>query len=234
MSKKVAISQSNYIPWKGYFDLIASVDEFVLYDDMQYTRRDWRNRNKIQTPSGLSWLTIPVDVKGKYLQTIYETRVSNNLWKRKHWKSICQSYSKSKYFSKYNHIFEELYHRDDFEMLSQINESFIRAICSILNINTKIVQSKEFSLRDGKSQRLLGICADLNASEYVSGPAAKGYLDESIFIDNNIKVSWMDYSDYPEYSQKYSPFEHGVSILDLIFNEGENAGKYMKYINKSR
>ena len=105
--KKIAISQSNYIPWKGYFDLINRVDEFILYDDAQFTRRDWRNRNKIKTPNGTQWLTIPVDVKGRYLQKINETKVSDKKWAIKHWKQIKQNYFKAKYFTKYKDFFDE-------------------------------------------------------------------------------------------------------------------------------
>src|SRR5262245_47310638 len=107
--KRVAIVQSNYIPWKGYFDLINSVDEFVLFDDVQYTRRDWRNRNKIKTPQGLLWLTIPVEVKGKFQQKIHDTRVSDLRWQTKHWQSIAQAYGKARYFAEYRECFENLY-----------------------------------------------------------------------------------------------------------------------------
>jgi hypothetical protein len=126
--KKIAISQSNYIPWKGYFDLINSVDEFTLYDDAQYTRRDWRNRNKIKTPQGLQWLTIPVDVKGKYFQKINETKISDKGWGVKHWQQIKQNYAKAKNFKKYKDIFEELYLSCKEEYLSEINHKFIIAI----------------------------------------------------------------------------------------------------------
>ncbi|OLQ86137.1 hypothetical protein BIY22_12875 [Vibrio panuliri] len=228
MSKKVAISQSNYIPWKGYFDLISSVDVFVLYDDMQYTKRDWRNRNKIKTANGSQWLTIPVDVKGKYYQKINETLVSEQSWRRKHWTAICQSYSKAPYFKMYKNIFEELYLDCSEVYLSKINFNFLDAICKILNIKTKLIFSSDFELRDGKSERLLGLCKDLEADIYISGPAAKDYLDEELFIQEDISVQWMDYSNYVEYSQLYPPFEHYVTVLDLIFNEGPNARKYMK------
>ena len=106
--KKIAILQSNYIPWKGYFDLINMVDEFVLYDDVQYTHRDWRNRNKIKTSHGLKWLTIPVRQE-RFEQKIIETKVIDKRWNTKHWKSLVQNYSKAKYFNEYKYIFEELW-----------------------------------------------------------------------------------------------------------------------------
>jgi len=226
--KKIAILQSNYIPWKGYFDLINMVDEFVLYDDMQYTRRDWRNRNKIKTPNGLLWLTIPVEVKGKYFQKINETKISEKDWAKKHWQTIALNYAKTKYFKEYKDRFEELYLLSDEEYLSQINYKFILVINEILEINTKIRWSSEFDLIDGQTERLLGICKDCQADIYISGPAAKDYFDEELAEKEGIHVEWMDYSEYPEYSQSYPPFEHGVSILDLIFNEGPHAATFMK------
>lgn len=225
---KIAILQSNYIPWKGYFDLINMVDEFILYDDMQYTKRDWRNRNKIKTPQGLQWLSIPVEVKGKYFQKIKETKISEQDWAKKHWQTINSNYAKATYFKEYKNIFEELYMTCDEEYLSQINYKFIAVICEILGITTKIKWSSEFELIEGQTEKLLGICKDCNANVYISGPAAKDYFDNELAKRENIEVEWMDYSGYPEYTQLFSPFEHGVSILDLIFNEGPNATKFMK------
>lgn len=226
--KKIAISQSNYIPWKGYFDLINSVDEFVLYDDMQYTKRDWRNRNKIKTPAGLQWLTIPVEVKGKYFQKISETKISEQNWNAEHWKAIKHNYSKAPCFKQFAPVFEELYMTASESYLSQINYKFIQAICSILNIATPIFFSSKYDLRGDKSERLLNICLDASASVYYSGPAAKDYLDTALFEANHIEVVWFDYSGYKEYPQLYPPFEHSVSVLDLILNVGDEADKFMK------
>lgn len=226
--KKIAILQSNYVPWKGYFDLINMVDEFILYDDMQYTRRDWRNRNIFKTFSGLRWLTIPVEVKGKYFQKINETKISDKDWVNKHWSSIKQNYSKAPYFKEYRYIFEDLYLNCNENYLSPVNYKFIVAINEILGINTKIRWSNEFDLVEGQTEKLLGICKDCNADTYLSGPAAKDYFDEELAKKENIKVEWMDYNQYPAYQQLYPPFEHGVTILDLIFNEGDNAIQFMK------
>jgi hypothetical protein len=203
------------------------VDEFVFYDTAQYTKNDWRNRNKIKTNNGVLWLTIPVKHES-LAQTIENTKVIHKDWTQNHWKSIAQNYSKARYFKRYKDIFAELYSSSKYEYLSEINYKFIRAINDILGIETKIRFSSEFSLVDGKSERLLGICKDCNADIYLSGPAAKDYLDEPLFESNNIKVEWMDYSGYKEYAQLFQPFEHGVSILDLIFNEGEESKSFMK------
>lgn len=116
--KKVAIVQSNYIPWKGYFDMIAAVDEFILYDDMQYTRRDWRNRNQIKTPQGPQWLTVPVKVKGKYLQTIRETEIDGVDWVEAHWKAIVQNYRRAPHFEEVAAAFEPSYRQHQYSHLS--------------------------------------------------------------------------------------------------------------------
>jgi len=216
--KKIAISQSNYIPWKGYFDLINMVDEFILYDDTQYTRRDWRNRNKIKTPNGLKWLTIPVDVKGKYFQKIRETKISDKNWRTKHWQQIKQNYSNAKNFEKYQYFFEELYLNCKEKYLSEINYKFLISINKILKIKTKIRFSSEFDIYGNQTEKLLNICKQCNAKIYISGPSAKKYFDEQLAEKNNIQVEWINYKNYEEYEQLYQPFDHKVTILDLIFN----------------
>lgn len=229
MGKKIAIVQSNYIPWKGYFDLINSVDEFILFDDMQYTRRDWRNRNRIKTPTGTTWLTIPVCVKGKYFQKINETRISDPDWAAQHWKSLTHSYRRAKCFHEFEDRFHHLYETaTNQDFLSQINYLFIQEICQILKIKTLISWSSDYQLVEGKTERLISLCQQAQASEYVSGPSAQDYLDLQTFSHEGIKVTFFDYSQYPEYEQLFPPFEHSVSILDLILNEGDNAYKFMK------
>ena len=231
--KKVAILQSNYIPWKGYFDLINMVDEFVIYDSAQYTRRDWRNRNKILTSLGPKWLSIPINVKGRYAQKICEAQISDRGWGGKHWNIIEHNYRKAPYFFEYAPIFEKLYLENCEELLSRVNFKFIEAINKLLGISTIIRWSDDFNLSFGKSERLLSICEASAADVYVSGPAAMNYLDVNLFSLKNIEIKWIDYSGYPKYRQIHGSFEHAVSILDLIFNEGPNATRYMKSFNRS-
>jgi hypothetical protein len=231
LNKKVAILQSNYIPWKGYFDLIASVDEFIIYDDMQYTRRDWRNRNQIKTPQGLLWLTVPVKVKGKYEQTIKETEIDGYDWLALHSKTIAQNYKKTPYFEEIWSILEPLY-QSNYIYLSQLNTSFIQAICDYLEISTKITYSWDYQLIDGKTERLADLCRQTGATEYISGPSAKDYVVKEVFDNLNIQLTWFDYTGYPEYPQLWGEFVHGVTILDLLFNCGKESAGYMRYINK--
>ncbi|TRU35962.1 MAG: hypothetical protein EWV78_10055 [Microcystis aeruginosa Ma_MB_F_20061100_S20D] len=228
--KKVAILQSNYIPWKGYFDLIAAVDEFILYDDMQYTRRDWRNRNQIKTPQSVQWLTIPVQVKGKYYQSIRETEIDGTVWARDHWKTLSQNYRRAPFFSEIAAWLEPLYLAEPLVHLSQSNRRFIEAVCSYLEIKTIISNSWDYPLSEGKSERLADLCAAAGGNEYISGPAAKSYIDESVFRERGIRLSWFDYEGYPKYPQLWGDFTHGVSILDLLFNCGKDAHLYMRYV----
>jgi hypothetical protein len=225
------ITQSNYIPWKGYFDAINTVDEFVIYDDMQYTKRDWRNRNKIKTPGGLFWLSIPVEVKGKYFQKINETLVSDPQWGKKHWATITQFYAKAKHFHETKTVFEDLFLDMEETRLSHINQKFLQRINDYLGIKTPMRRSEEFTLHEDKNQRLVDICKTLGATDYYTGPAAKDYMDEALFENENIRVHYFNYDNYPEYEQLYPPFEHSVTILDLIFNCGKNFKPYMKSFN---
>lgn len=225
--KRVAILQSNYIPWKGYFDFIESVDAFVLYDEMQYTRRDWRNRNKIKTKDGTKWLTVPVSVKGKYLQKISETAIDDPHWAADHLVQLRHAYARAPHFRSVWPWLEDLYVRAPATTISAVNVHFLRAICERLEIATPLLISSDFELLEGKTERLVGICSDLGATEYVSGPAAKDYVERSLFESAGIALRWKSYAGYPVYPQLGEPFEPGVTILDLFFNLGDETRAYL-------
>lgn len=220
--KRLAILQSNYVPWKGYFDLIASVDEFVLYDDMQYTRRDWRNRNRIKTPQGLQWLTVPVQAKGRFHQTIRETCIDGQAWADHHWKTLVSNYRRAPALDRTAAWLEPLY-RQPWTHLSALNRGLIESVCQRLGIATRLSDSSDYALFDERSERLAAICEQAGARIYVSGPLARAYLDEAVFSRRGISVEWFEYGPYPEYPQLWGAFEHGVSILDLLFNCGDDA-----------
>lgn len=228
--RKVAVVQSNYIPWKGYFDMIAAVDEFILYDDMQYTKRDWRNRNLIKTPQGVQWLTVPVLVKGKFHQKICDTEIDGTEWATTHWKALVQNYRRAPCFTEIATWLEPIYAEGLFTHISQLNRHLIEAICKYLEIKTTIKNSWDYTLPDGKTERLAGLCAQAGGTEYISGPAAKEYIEEKIFTEMGIKLTWFDYSGYSEYPQLWGEFSHGVTILDLLFNCGNDSPKYMRYV----
>ncbi len=222
-SKRVAIVQSNYVPWRGYFDLIASVDEFILLDDAQYTRRDWRNRNRVKTAQGSRWLTIPVEVSGRYTQSIYETRVADSDWPQRHWDVLRQSYGRAERFEELAGFVERLYAEAPRSHLSSINVHFLAAIVEHLGISTPLRLSLDYEPRGVRSERLLDLCMKAGADEYVSGPAARAYLDEALFRARGIKVTWFEYGPYAPYDQVHPPFDPHVSILDLLLCCGTDA-----------
>jgi hypothetical protein len=227
--KRIAIVQSSYIPWKGFFDLIAAVDEFILYDDAQYTRRDWRNRNQIKTAQGLRWLTVSLNVKGHYESPIKDMTVTDSGWAGRHWKTIAYSYGRASGFDAIAVWLEPLYVRAErLARLSEVNYLFLEAICRALGIGTKLSWSMDYELVPGRTERLVGLCRQAEAAEYLSGPSARGYLEEERFRAAGIDVLYADYTGYPEYRQLHPPFVHTVSVIDLLLNEGANAHRYLK------
>lgn len=220
--KTVAIIQSNYIPWIGYFNIINNVDHFVLLDDVQFTRRDWRNRNQILTSQGLKWLTIPVNVKGNFTIKIHEVFTSDNSWRTDHWNAITNSYRRLPYFTLFEDVFRPLYLTSEESNLSVINFHFISSINKILSIDTPISWSMDYlDCPIEKNERLLHICKCLNAGTYVSGKLAQSYLDESKFKQAGVSVKWINYPDYSTINS-ISGFVSGVSALDTIFRFGHD------------
>jgi len=226
--KKIAILQSNYIPWKGYFDMIAAVDEFILYDDMQYTKNDWRNRNQIKTPKGVEWLTVPVGQNIR--RRIRDVDLADSRWQERHWRTLALNYSRAPFYEEVAKLLEPSYLFTKHTSLSRLNRCLIENVCEYLDIRTKISNSWDYSLAEGKTARLVDICKQSGATEYISGPAAAGYLEDHLFPESGIKLTWFDYAGYPEYPQLWEGFSHGVTILDLLFNCGKQAPKYMKYV----
>lgn len=224
MPKRVAILQSNYIPWKGYFDLIADVDEFIFLDDVQYTRQDWRNRNRIKTSRGIAWLTIPVG-------TSIDRRICDvslpPRWADAHWHQLVTWYSRAPHFEAYRPLLEEVYLARQWPTLAELNQHIIRTIAGLLGISTRFRDSRELRVTTRNQDRVLDLLAAVGADVYVSGPAARAYIDEQRFEAAGHQVIWKDYSGYPEYPQFHPPFNHGVTILDLLFHTGPEAPYYI-------
>lgn len=229
MSKTVVILQSNYLPWKGYLDLLHLADEFVLFDEVQYTKRDWRNRNYIMAPNGPVRLTVPVVTKGRYYQRISEVEIADPAWTHEHWTSIRHAYGKAPYFADYGSLLEEAYgHAQGLDRLSAVNRLFLETIAGALGIDTLLTWSDAYPrTAQSPSERLVEICQGAGATRYVSGPAAKSYIDPEHFRAAGIELRYADYGDYPEYPQRGPAFEHGVSVVDLLFNVGPEAPAYM-------
>jgi hypothetical protein len=223
MSKTVAIVQSSYIPWKGYFDLISRCDEFILYDDVQYTKRDWRNRNRIKTRHGLHWLSIPVNVSGRRFQAIKDVTIAEHGWNARHWKTIAASYAQAPHFREYREQMEDLFRGATDTSLSAVNHRLIVGLCRIIGINTAITWSMDYRLVEGRTERLVGLCRQAGATRYLSGPSARAYIDPQLFDAAGIELQYMEYGGYREYDQLFPPFEHHVSVIDTIFNVGSAA-----------
>jgi hypothetical protein len=221
-----AVLQSNYLPWKGYFDVIHDVDVFVFYDDVQYTKNDWRNRNRIQTANGAQWLTVPVGTD--WHRRICDVELPSGDWAKRHWRRIQGAYRDAPYFATYADVFEEIYRDMPFRSLSDLNQHLVRLIArEMLGIRTVFGDSRSFPHEGGRLERLLAVVRQTGATRYVSGPAAKSYLLPERFAEHGIEVVWKDYAGYPEYPQLHPPFCHQVSVIDLLFNVGPQAPGYI-------
>jgi len=218
---KVGIIQSSYVPWRGYFDLMASVDAFVFYDDVQYSKGDWRNRNRIKTIRGIEWLTVPVH-HNKLKKKINETTIDyNRPWQKKHCLKLRESYQDAKYSDEMLGL-ASVIQSSHFETISELNTNLIGSICTYLEISTPTCFSSEFSLSGTKTDRLIDLLKKLNASTYLSGPSADAYLDKEAFRRAGIQLEYKSY-DYDPYPQLWGEFDGALSILDLIANCGTSA-----------
>lgn len=225
-SRRVAVLQSNYIPWKGYFDIINDVDLFVFYDDVQFTKNDWRNRNRIKGPDGLQWMTIPAGDRLDRL--VCEVELPDSRWQARHWRTLQQNYGKCPHFARYRSLLEEVYLGRSWSHLSDLNHFLIRTIATeLLQSRTAFADSRAYAARGEKLDRLLDLLVKAGATSYLSGPSARAYIEPARFAEIGIELQWKSYAGYPEYRQRFPPFEHAVSILDLLFNVGPDAPAYI-------
>jgi len=225
---RIGIIQSNYIPWRGYFDLISDVDLFVLYDDVQFSRGNWRNRNLIKTPTKPIWLTVPVKFSSKDKRKNIEdiTIDFTQKWRQRHIKSIIQNYSKSPFFKKYSDGFFDLYY-SDYSTISELNRILITWIMKQLKIATPVRLSAELNLTGRNTDRLICLLKEVGATTYLSGPTGKNYIDISEFKKAGIGLEFKTYN-YEEYPQNFGDYLPNVSIIDLLFNCGEDSCSYIK------
>lgn len=226
---RVAIIQSSYVPWKGYFDIIRGVDRFILLDDVQYSRGDWRNRNRIKTAQGLKWISIPLRHSGTFPELIQHMRVSDPRWHRSHASLIEQAYKGAPGWPVLRTWLREHLQTVESESLSEINEALLRSLCGLLRIDTPIVQSTIYGVREeDPTARVVALCKAAGAATYVSGPSASAYIDTARFEQAGIALEYFDYSGYPEYPQPHGPFVHGVSIIDTIACLGADAWQALR------
>lgn len=228
--KTLVILQSNYLPWKGYFDLMAVADEFVLFDEVQFTRRDWRNRNRIVLDGKLHWLTVPVQAKGNYQAPIRDIEVADPDEAAKHWATVRHAYRKAPYFDEISDTLEQPFSEaTSLKRLSAVNRLFLMKLAGLLGIATPFVESTVVPrTTDDPTERLIEICQGRGATHYVSGPAARAYIDRSRFEAAGIELSYANYEGYPVYDQGGGAFEHGVSVIDLLMRVGPAARAHLK------
>lgn len=221
-SKRIAILQPGYLPWLGFFDQMYKSDIFVIYDDVQYTKRSWRNRNKIKTKDGWIWLTVPVITKGEFKQRIFETKIDNSRnWRKKHWRSLEIWYQKAPYFKKYKNFFENLYSKK-WEYLVDLDLEIIKYLTEVLGIKTPTVRSSKFRAKGKGTEHVVNICKEVGANLLYDGKAAKGFIDEDLMKRNRIEIEYQDYQ-HPVYSQLYGQFVPYLSVIDLMFNCGKES-----------
>lgn len=226
---RLVVLQSNYVPWKGYFDLIAAADQFVIYDSVQYTKNDWRNRNRIATNQGPVWLTIPVMTAGQSGQSIAEARVQDHRWAARHWRSIEQSMGKRPHFDRYRDEWAAWYgHIAELDLLHDVNVYLLERLARQLGITTEIRPDTDYlPLAGSPTERLVALCAKAGATSYLTGPAGLDYIERSCFAEAGIGLEVIDYGRYPTYPQAGPSFEHGVSVLDLLANVGPEARSHL-------
>jgi hypothetical protein len=225
--RRVAIIQSSYIPWRGYFAMIAACDAFVFLDSVQFTRRDWRTRNAIKTSNGVIWLSVPVKQKGNFHASIDSIQIAEPTWARKHLRSFESAYSRAHAFKAIFPALTEGFLAIEHEAsLSTMNQHLTRTICGILDIKTPLLRDVDLVPRTDleamdATDRLIQLALAAGGSEYVSGPSAKSYLDESRFHAVGLSVAWMDYAScLVPYQQLWGDFEPAVSIVDPLLNLG--------------
>lgn len=228
---KIAVVQSSFLPWRGYFHLIRTVDKFVFYESAQYTRRDWRNRNKIKTKDGVSWITVPVRSKGNYDMKISEVKFSDQPWQRKLLNSIQHAYKKSPYFDDLYPLILEVILDKNISGLSELNIKLVKSISSYLRFDTEFIIDSELIREDfyelGKSEKLIYFCRETSSKHYYSGPLAKTYMEDSAFKNAGIELTYFKYSLAKEYPQRWGKFKENLSILDLLFNLGEDTVDFL-------
>ena len=198
---------------------------FIFYDDVQFTPRDWRSRNQIKTSHGKKWLSVPVGSKRSRL--ICDVDIPSDRWQRDHYSTLLNLYNKSPYFLDYRWLLDSLYKDTSWTSLSGLNQFAIRLISEHLGIETSFYDSREFCSQGAKFDKLFDLIKKSGADTYISGPSAKAYIDEERFRREGIQLVWKDYSGYPEYPQRFPPFEHAVTVLDLLFNVGPESPYYI-------
>jgi hypothetical protein len=223
----IGILQPGYLPWLGFFEQMHRSDVFVIYDDVQYDKEGWRNRNRIKTANGIQWLTVPVHVKLTEHPLIVGTKIDNTVnWRKKHLASMKQNYAKAPFFKGYIHIFEHAYSKE-WEYLVDLDIYFIAKLAECLGMGNKnIIRSSTLDLKGDRIGRLINLCKLFGADTFYEGASGKNYIDENEFLSHGIKVEFQNYQ-HPIYNQLYGDFIPYLSVVDLLFNHGTESLKIL-------
>lgn len=220
----IGIHQPNFLPWLGYFNKIKRSDIFVLLDDVEFTRGDYINRVKIKTAQTEQWLTVPILFRGHSTQLINETKINNQIdWQNKIVKTIEMNYCKAPYFQKYFPEIKNIIEKKR-SLLSELNVALVNHLIKLLDIKTKMIFSSHLKINVRTTQRLTDIVKRMGGDTYLSGSKARGYQEEKVFAQNNVKLKYQNFA-HPQYPQLYGEFIPGLSIVDALFNCGEEAKK---------
>ncbi|MEO0411072.1 MAG: WbqC family protein [Pseudomonadota bacterium] len=225
MPKTVAIMQPNYLPWQGYVDLMNRVDEFIIYDDTQYTRRDWRNRNRIMLAGKQQWLSIPVEVSGRYEQAICDVRIADTAWQKAHPATLRHAYAKAPYFEDVCDLLALGFEGRRYQWLLDADVAFIELIRGYLSIQTRLTFASDYKAEGRKTEKLIALCAAAGADHYISAPAAKAYIEPDLFQQAGIQLSYIDYPTYPEYAH-VSTYAPSLSVIDALMHCGQSAAHH--------
>lgn len=229
---KVGVIQSCYIPWRGYFDFIDSVDVFVLYDDVQYSSGGWQNRNRVKLRTGVRWLSVPIRYRfGDPIDAVAVGLTTGISWQEAHRRALHESLGSAPYFPQAMDIWEIAIAFGE-RTLTGLNSRLIEGICSYLGISTRIVRSRDYKLSGAKTERLIGLLKKLGATSYLSGPRARDYLDENLFETQGIGLEYKSY-DYRIYPQLWGEFVGTVTVLDLIANCGPDSRDFLSSMTPS-
>lgn len=230
---RIGILQPGYLPWLGFFEQVYKSDVFIIYDDVQYDKHGWRNRNRIKSANGIQWLTVPVLTTGKNKPLIKDVMIDNHLnWQKKHITSIRNNYGKAEYFKDYIEIFDKVYSKK-WDFLIDLDIELIDRLCKALGLNRQIRFSSELGICGDRIQRLIGICKLFNADVFYEGESGKNYIDEENFKNEGITIEYQTYH-HPTYKQLYGDFIPYMSIIDLLFNEGDKSLQILSGITENQ
>ena len=226
----VAIHQPNYLPYLGYFDKIDKCDVFVFLDSVTYTHNDYRNRNRVKTQHGEHWRTVPVVHKGALDTPIHDIRIDGQRWRKKHGRTLEQSYCRAPMFREYWEFFKRAYEHE-WTSLSWLDKHLIEGMCKMLGVGAEFVDSSNLDdapdccgrPRGNPTDLLVDICKQLGAARYISGPGAGTYVQPEKFEDAGIEFKWQEFR-CPEYPQLHGLFVPNLSAVDYIFNRGRWRG----------